>query len=101
MTARDTHTLSLALTHSLTHSPPIQSLYENAQQQITGPIQFRHSFVDFSKLELNVSGEIVHTCPPAMGEAFAAGTTDGPGAFDFRQGRYYTVHTHINTQGIT
>ena len=28
----------------------------------------------------------VHTCPPAMGRSFAAGTTDGPGAFDFEQG---------------
>jgi len=28
----------------------------------------------------------VKTCPAAMGFAFAAGTTDGPGAFDFKQG---------------
>lgn len=30
--------------------------------------------------------EVVKTCPAAMGFAFAAGTTDGPGAFDFKQG---------------
>lgn len=30
--------------------------------------------------------ETVKTCPAAMGFAFAAGTTDGPGAFDFTQG---------------
>lgn len=30
--------------------------------------------------------ETVKTCPAAMGFAFAAGTTDGPGAFDFKQG---------------
>lgn len=29
---------------------------------------------------------MVKTCPAAMGFAFAAGTTDGPGAFDFKQG---------------
>lgn len=29
--------------------------------------------------------EEVHGCYPAMGYSFAAGTTDGPGAFDFRQ----------------
>ncbi|KAK4382303.1 Neutral ceramidase 1 [Sesamum angolense] len=29
---------------------------------------------------------VVKTCPAAMGFAFAAGTTDGPGAFDFKQG---------------
>lgn len=28
----------------------------------------------------------VHGCLPAMGYSFAAGTTDGPGAFDFTQG---------------
>ncbi|WVY94338.1 hypothetical protein V8G54_033426 [Vigna mungo] len=30
--------------------------------------------------------EVVKTCPAAMGFAFAAETTDGPGAFDFTQG---------------
>ena len=30
--------------------------------------------------------EVVKTCPAAMGFGFAAGTTDGPGAFDFKQG---------------
>lgn len=29
---------------------------------------------------------MVKTCPAAMGFGFAAGTTDGPGAFDFKQG---------------
>lgn len=28
----------------------------------------------------------VTTCPAAMGYSFAAGTTDGPGDFDFTQG---------------
>ena len=27
------------------------------------------------------------TCKPALGYSFAAGTTDGPGAFDFKQGK--------------
>lgn len=34
----------------------------------------------------NGGSETVKTCPAAMGFAFAAGTTDGPGAFDFTQG---------------
>jgi len=47
--------------------------------------------VDFSNLEVSIpkeggSSEVVKTCPAAMGFAFAAGTTDGPGAFDFMQG---------------
>ena len=28
----------------------------------------------------------MHTCPPAMGRSFAAGCTDGHGAFNFEQG---------------
>ncbi|KAF3439521.1 hypothetical protein FNV43_RR17799 [Rhamnella rubrinervis] len=35
---------------------------------------------------LKASKEGVKTYPAAMGFAFAAGTTDGPGAFDFKQG---------------
>ncbi|KAH8666408.1 Neutral/alkaline nonlysosomal ceramidase [Xylariales sp. PMI_506] len=31
------------------------------------------------------NGTIVQTCPAALGYSFAAGTTDGPGAFDFTQ----------------
>jgi len=31
-------------------------------------------------------GTEVQTCPSALGYSFAAGTTDGPGAFDFTQG---------------
>lgn len=47
--------------------------------------------MDFSNLEVLISkeggaNEAVKTCPAAMGFAFAAGTTDGPGAFDFQQG---------------
>ena len=35
------------------------------------------------KLDKNIT---VKTCPAAMGYSFAAGTTDGPGDFDFTQG---------------
>ncbi|KAK0891015.1 hypothetical protein LTR02_014319 [Friedmanniomyces endolithicus] len=31
------------------------------------------------------NGTLVRTCPAALGYSFAAGTTDGPGAFDFKQ----------------
>ncbi|XWS55575.1 hypothetical protein CRYUN_Cryun09bG0012100 [Craigia yunnanensis] len=46
---------------------------------------------DFSNLEVSVpkvggGNEVVKKCPAAMGFAFAAGTTDGSGAFDFTQG---------------
>ena len=45
-----------------------------------------HVFEDFSSLRItHPNGSLVSTCPAALGYSFAAGTTDGPGAFDFRQ----------------
>lgn len=66
-------------------------LFSSASEEIQGKIDYRHTYLDFSKLEVNVrtstgGQQVVKTCPAAMGFAFAAGTTDGPGAFDFKQG---------------
>lgn len=66
-------------------------LFNSATEKLSGKIVYRHSYVDFSKLEVTLSKEggvteVLKTCPAAMGFAFAAGTTDGPGAFDFKQG---------------
>ena len=62
-------------------------LFNGATEQIKGKVDFRHAYIDFSQLKVNLSNsEVVKTCPAAMGFAFAAGTTDGPGAFDFKQG---------------
>lgn len=45
-----------------------------------------HTFVDMSNQTVILrNGSRAHTCPAAMGYSFAAGTTDGPGAFDFKQ----------------
>lgn len=45
-----------------------------------------HAFQDFSNFTFSIpNGSLVNTCPAALGYSFAAGTTDGPGAFDFRQ----------------
>ena len=45
-----------------------------------------HTFQDFSSLTItHPNGSLVSTCPAALGYSFAAGTTDGPGAFDFKQ----------------
>ncbi|KAI0168967.1 Neutral/alkaline nonlysosomal ceramidase [Hypoxylon sp. FL1284] len=41
--------------------------------------------MSFWKFQLE-NGTEVQTCPAALGYSFAAGTTDGPGAFDFTQG---------------
>ncbi|RMY08688.1 hypothetical protein D0868_04659 [Hortaea werneckii] len=45
-----------------------------------------HDFVDLSNHNFTLpNGTEVSTCPAALGYSFAAGTTDGPGAFDFKQ----------------
>ncbi len=45
-----------------------------------------HTFQDLSKYAFpHPNGSVVSTCPAALGYSFAAGTTDGPGAFDFKQ----------------
>jgi neutral ceramidase len=66
-------------------------LFNSASEEIQGKIDYRHTYLDFSQLEVSVSTstgdkQVVKTCPASMGFAFAAGTTDGPGAFDFKQG---------------
>ncbi|KAM3737600.1 hypothetical protein ACB098_09G068800 [Castanea mollissima] len=66
-------------------------LFDKASEQLKGRADYRHAYLNFSSLEVSlpkVGGgqEVVKTCPAAMGFSFAAGTTDGPGAFDFNQG---------------
>lgn len=54
-----------------------------------------HQFVDLSDYRFMLhNGTEVHTCPAAMGFSFAAGTSDGPGAFDFKQGQPGDPHAN-------
>jgi neutral ceramidase len=54
-----------------------------------------HQFVDFSNHQFNLpNGTLVRTCSAAMGFSFAAGTSDGPGAFDFKQGQPGDPHAN-------
>lgn len=66
------------------------ALYESASTKLTSGVDWRHQFVDMpSYTVLNASGTSggnATLCKPAMGYSFAAGTTDGPGAFNFKQG---------------
>jgi len=61
-------------------------------QEITGPIAVIHQFVDMPSQKVEYFDPVTHKqvqvqgCLPAMGYSFAAGTTDGPGSFTFRQG---------------
>ncbi|KIX02508.1 uncharacterized protein Z518_08449 [Rhinocladiella mackenziei CBS 650.93] len=55
---------------------------------ITGDVtRSFHTYVDLSSLSFPhpSHGSIVRTCSAALGYSFAAGTSDGPGAFDFTQ----------------
>ncbi|KIW03819.1 uncharacterized protein PV09_05119 [Verruconis gallopava] len=44
-----------------------------------------HFFQDMRYYQFEYNGKTVQTCPAALGYSFAAGTTDGPGVFDFTQ----------------
>jgi len=58
-----------------------------SQTKLEGPVQYIHQWVDMSRAEVTLpDGSTAHTCKPALGYSFAAGTTDGPGEFDFTQG---------------
>ncbi|XP_043245496.1 neutral ceramidase-like, partial [Amphibalanus amphitrite] len=68
-----------------------QSLFfEDAGRPVSGPVDFIHQYIDMSNQTVVIqqpdgSWAEVKTCKAAMGFSFAAGTTDGPGAFDFTQ----------------
>ncbi|KAK6951260.1 hypothetical protein Daesc_007791 [Daldinia eschscholtzii] len=69
---------------------PAKKLYDQLNQE---PILIRGSWVKSFHTFHNMSnhhfqlpnGTEVKTCPAALGYSFAAGTSDGPGAFDFTQ----------------
>ncbi|KAF3448936.1 hypothetical protein FNV43_RR09654 [Rhamnella rubrinervis] len=66
-------------------------LFDKATEKLKGKIRYQHAYIDFSNLnytlpQMGGGNKVVKTCPAALGFSFAAGTTDGPGAFDFKQG---------------
>ena len=68
-----------------------RTLFDDASAftPITGnTVKSLHQFVDYSNYRFDLAnGTSVRTCPAALGYSFAAGTTDGPGAFDFKQAK--------------
>lgn len=66
-----------------------KELFEGATEQVQGPIDFCHTYLDMTNIEVEADefSPAGKTCRPAMGCSFAAGTTDGPGEFDFTQGQ--------------
>lgn len=64
-------------------------LFSNTETytELSGPVQYVHQWVDMSTYQVTLEdGSTASTCTPALGYSFAAGTTDGPGEFDFTQG---------------
>lgn len=52
----------------------------------TSSVKAFHTFHDLAGYSFpHPNGSVVKTCSAALGYSFAAGTTDGPGAFDFKQ----------------
>lgn len=67
-----------------------ETLFDQASEVISGPIESRQMYVDMSNLSVTdtftLAGDQV-TCPSAYGYAFAAGSTeDGGGHFLFKEG---------------
>ncbi|KAL0942418.1 neutral alkaline non-lysosomal ceramidase [Colletotrichum truncatum] len=59
---------------------------ENAQRVRGSWVKSFHTFHNMSEFQFELpNGTEVRTCPAALGYSFAAGTSDGPGAFDFTQ----------------
>lgn len=61
-------------------------LFETATVKIQGPLGYIHQYVDMSLQSVATSEGLKQTCEAAIGYSLAAGTTDGPGAFNFQQG---------------
>lgn len=67
-----------------------RTLYDQlsvAPVPVRGPwVKSFHTFHDMSNFTFQLpNGSIASTCPAALGYSFAAGTSDGPGVFDFTQ----------------
>jgi neutral ceramidase len=65
-------------------------IYSAAKLPISGSVDSRHIFINMSTFtvlpEYSSTGNTEKTCRAALGYSFAAGTTDGPGGFNFWQG---------------
>lgn len=65
------------------------AIYYGALEPLSGPVDYRHRFIDFSRVNVAASfadGSTRSTCPAALGSAFAAGTEDGRGMDGFDEG---------------
>merc|ERR1719397_1105165 len=66
-----------------------KELYEGPSTPLLDGVDFVHTYVKMPGLNVSdpkTGKPLGHLCKAAMGDSFAAGTTDGPGMFDFTQG---------------
>ena len=64
-----------------------KALHAERGEELSEVLDYRHSYVQMPGLNVTLpNGTVVQTCGAAFGYSFAAGTTDGPGAFNFTQG---------------
>jgi neutral ceramidase len=65
-------------------------LFDAATEVLSGPIDFRGRYVDFSGVEIagqyTPDGQPHTTCPGALGQNFTAGAEDGPGPAIVKEG---------------
>lgn len=69
---------------------PARALFDTLNETgvpiVGSAVKSFHTFQDLSNYSFPLAnGSYVRTCPAALGYSFAAGTSDGPGAFDFTQ----------------
>ncbi|GKD31056.1 neutral/alkaline nonlysosomal ceramidase, partial [Tanacetum coccineum] len=69
-----------------TRTEEVVSASSHLRQVISFPLMLMIILSGRGPVIFSNVNESVRMCPAAMGFAFAAGTTDGPGAFDFTQG---------------
>lgn len=79
-----------------------RQLYEQASEQLSGSIDYRHKYYDMSAQTVSAAftedGEGHSTCTAALGYGFAAGTEDGRGLDLFHEGQ---LHGNLFWQALT
>ena len=67
---------------------------------LSGDIRYMHVWIDMENTtvtpEFSGVGKAAKTCVGALGDSFAAGTTDGPGEFNFVQGTNTSANWYWN-----
>ncbi|KAK4881471.1 hypothetical protein RN001_004790 [Aquatica leii] len=73
------------------YTKALNMLQNKNDREVNGAIKIGHQYINMAEQVIKYTlpnGTVVQGrgCVPALGYSFAAGTTDGPGAFSFQQG---------------